>query len=171
MAMSKQRADLEIFEDMMLQRRTWLVERAAWIVLGAILSAALLGFFGGGGPAANAETTSADGSLSTHYARFGRREAPTELRVVATPPADGGATLRLWLSREYIEAHEITSVVPPPSRVEAASDRYVFEFPLVASGETATILFRLEPRKAWRIEGRLGIDGGARLRFDQFVYP
>ncbi|HEX6995177.1 MAG TPA: hypothetical protein VF339_13615 [Gammaproteobacteria bacterium] len=156
---------------MTFQRRSWLVERAAWILLGAILVAALLGVFGGGGPAASTDRVSEDGNLSMQYDRFSRIEAPTRLRVVVTPPVEAGTTLRLWLAREYVEALEIESILPEPSRVEAASDRYVFEFPLTAAGETSTILFRVEPREAWHVEGRLGIDGGSELRFDQFVYP
>ena len=167
----ERRSALDIDEDLELERCTWLVERVAWSALGAILLAGLVGFLGGGGLAASAETTNADASLSMQYERFVRREAPTWLRVVATPPDEASATLRLWLARDYVEAHEITSVVPEPGRVEAASDRYVFEFALAAPGETATILFRVEPREAWRIEGRLGIDGGAGLRFEQLVYP
>lgn len=168
MSAPKQRPELQISEDMAFQRRTWLVERVGWIVLGAVLIAALLGFFGGGGPAASTETASEDGSLSMHYERFLRLDTPTQLRVVARPP---GRTLRLWLDREYFESFEVTRVVPPPARVESATDRYVYEFPLAAPGEAATIRFHVEPLEAWRVSGRLGVEGGADLGFDQFVYP
>lgn len=168
MSARTQRSGLQISEDMAFQRRTWLVERIVWILLGLVLIAALLGFFGGGGPAASAETSTEDGNLSMQYERFLRLESPTQLRVVARP---FGTTLRLWLERDYVEAIEITSIVPEPHRVEAAEDRYTFEFPLTASAETATVFFYIEPRKAWNLTGRLGLDGGAELMLRQLVYP
>jgi len=171
MTAPKRRSEIDISEDMAFQRRTWQVERAAWILLGVILIAALLGFFGGGGLVASTETATEDGNLSMQYDRFARLAAPTRLRVVVTPPDESADTLRIWLAREYVEALEVTSVVPEPSRVEAASDRYIFEFPLSPGSETATVLFRVEPLRAWHVPGRLGIDGGADLRFDQFIYP
>jgi len=168
MSAPKQRPALRICEDMAFQRRTWLVERTGWIVLGVILIVALLGYFGGGGPAASTQTASEDGNLSMRYERFLRLRTPTQLRVVARSP---GRTLRLWIEREYFEAFEVTGVVPPPDRVETAADRYVYEFPLTAPGEAATILFHIEPTKAWRVSGRLGVEGGADLAFAQLVYP
>jgi len=168
MSARKQRSGLEISEDMAFQRRTWLVERIVWILLGLILIAALLGFFGGGGPVASAETTTEDGNLSMQYDRFLRLESPTQLRVVARPL---GTTLRLWVGRDYVEAIEITNIVPEPDRVEAAEDRYTFEFPLIAPESTATVFFYIEPRKAWSLNGRLGLEGGAELMLRQLVYP
>lgn len=168
MSARKHRSELEISEDMAFQRRTWLVERVAWIVLGAILIAALLGFFGGGGPAASTRAATEDGNLSMQYERFVRLESPTQLRVVARSLE---STLRLWLGREYVEAVEITSIVPQPDRVETAEDRYIFEFPVAAPEQAATVFLHVEPRSAWNVSGRLGVEGGGELAFGQFVYP
>lgn len=170
MTAPKQRSELHLSEDMAFQRRTWLVERAGWIAFAAILVAALLGLFGGGllGPT---ETATEDGSLSMHYERFWRVQSPTQLRVVARPADPRSSALRLWVAREYIEALSISRITPEPERVEAASDRYVFEFRLTEPGETATILFGIEALQAWSLPGRLGIEGGASLSFNQFIYP
>src|SRR5690606_23310827 len=103
--------------------------------------------------------------------RFWRFASPTQLRVVARPPDEHAATLRLWLAREYVEGVEITSITPEPSSFEAAPDRFVLEFPLAEPDATATVLLNLEPRKRWRLPGRLGVEGGDALSFSQFIHP
>lgn len=170
MTAREQRSELDTSEDMVFQRRTWLVERVGWVVIALIVIGALLGFFGGGGLVASAESATEDGSLSVSYERFCRVSSPTRLRIVARPPA-GASALRLWFAREYLEAIDISSVVPEPDRVEAAAGRYVFRFSLVAPGEAVAILFHIEPREAWSLHGELGIVGGQALGFEQFVYP
>src|SRR5690606_42049710 len=107
MSAPKQRPALRICEDMAFQRRTWLVERTGWIVLGVILIVALLGYFGGAGPAASTQTASEDGNLSMRYERFLRLRTPTQLRIEARST---GQTLRQWLEHEYFESIELTGV-------------------------------------------------------------
>jgi hypothetical protein len=170
MAARQHRSALVTSEDMVFQRRTWLVERVGWVVMALILIGALLGLFGGGGVVASAETSTEDGSLSVRYERFCRVDAPSRLRVAVRPP-DEASVLRLWLGSEYTEAVHISRVFPEPERVEASADRYVFEFALAEPADAVAILFEIEPKEAWGLDGRLGVDGGADLRFDQFVYP
>lgn len=162
-------SNLQIDEDLALQERTWIVERIAWGVLGALVIAALAGLFGGGW-LANARAATEDGRLSVEFDRFWRIESPTDLRLMVTP-AEAEERMRVWLAREYVEAVRISGVTPRPERVEAGADRLVFEFALTAPGERTTVIFRIEPDRAWRVHGRAGIDGGDEVSFGQFIYP
>lgn len=170
MTARKHPSQLESSEDMTFQRRTWLVERVGWVVLAAILFSGLLGFFGGGGVVASAQVATEDGSLSMHYDRFSRFQSPAQMRVVALAD-DNASTLRVWIGREYVEAVTLSSITPQPSRVEAAADRFIFEFALAEPAQSSTIMFNTKPTKRWRVRGRLGIDGGGTLAFSQFIYP
>ena len=171
MAAREHGSELQISEDMDYQRRTWLVERVGWIVLGAVLIAALLGLFGGGGLVASAELETDGGALAMQYDRFWRVDSPMRLRVVARPPADSDSTLRVWLSRDYVEALSLTTTTPQPDHVAAAADRYAFEFSLTDPGEAATIVFDVEVRGPGRLHGEIGVEGGESASFSQLIYP
>jgi hypothetical protein len=163
-------SELEISEDMRYQRRTWLVERVGWSILGAVLIAALLGVFGGGGVVASTERTTEGGGLSMQYDRFWRLDSPMRLRVTARPSVESDS-LRISLSRDYVESLSLTTITPQPDRVETAGDRYVFEFPLTDSAARAIIVFDVEPREPGRLRGEIGIEGGESLSFSQLIYP
>lgn len=165
------RSELEISEDMAFQRRTWFVERVGWVILGAILLAAMLGVFGGRGWLTSAELETEDGSLSMHYDRFWRMQSPTRLRIVARSADESATTVHLWIGREYIEAITIAAITPQPDRVEAGIDRFEFVFALDEAGQAATILFGIEANRAWHLGGRIGVVGGDVLSFSQFIYP
>jgi hypothetical protein len=169
MTAHKHHSELQISENMEFQRRTWLAERVGWIVLGAVLVAALLGLLGGGGFIAS-DQLEGEG-LTVHYDRFLRVDSQMRLRIVARPTAESDTSLRIWISRDYVEALSLTTTTPQPDRVEAGADRYVFEFALADSTEAAAIVFELEARELGRLRGEIGVEGGSSVRFGQLVYP
>src|SRR5690606_36515979 len=122
----KQRLPLQIFEDVTFQQRTWKVERVGWLVLGAIVIAALMGLFGGGW-LGRAAIAAADGRLSLEYDRLWRVQSPTALRLEVSPPsADDG--VRVWMAWDYVESVNLTEIMPQPARVEGGAERVLFEF-------------------------------------------
>ena len=68
-----------IERDIAFQRRAWRAERIGWAGMLAVVAAALLGAFGGGGPIAGAEARI--GGLSVEWARVQRLGATTPLRI------------------------------------------------------------------------------------------
>jgi len=155
---------------MEFQRRTWVVERIGWLVLAAIIGAALLGLFGRG--LIGSEVASAeDGRLSLDYYRFWRMQSPTRLLLRFQPSAGGADRARVWLDRSYLEAVSISRVTPQPERVEAASNRLIYVFALADAGAGTAVTFEVEPRRPWLIRGRVGVVDGAEIRFSQFIYP
>ena len=47
--MKKHNQELEIDEDIALENKSWTAERVAWVLMGLLLLAVLLGFTGNGG--------------------------------------------------------------------------------------------------------------------------
>jgi hypothetical protein len=93
---------------------------------------------------------------------------PTALRV----RLDGeGKEARLWLSREYLENVQLQKVTPEPKRVEASPERLTYVFEVSKPGKPMAVTFNLMPDKVGRLEGRVGLQGGRSLGFEQFVYP
>lgn len=78
-------------EDLAFQRRVWRVQRGGWVVMFAVVIAALAGAFGLG-PLAEGEARSADGALSARWDRIAR--VGRDVRMVLRSEGGGELTLR-----------------------------------------------------------------------------
>ena len=160
--------DLEIGQDLKFQRREWTVQRVAWVVIGLILVAGLLGLFGSG-PLSDAATEA--GPLRLDYGRFERKHRPTELRVQVAGDATQQGRFELWLSQPYLDGVDIRSINPEPEQTRAGADRTVYVFQVGDPGRPANVGFDVEPAQIGRLRGRVGLVGGPEVEFGQFVYP
>ncbi|MFS8607463.1 MAG: hypothetical protein LOD94_05645 [Gammaproteobacteria bacterium] len=167
---SEQRLPLQIVEDVTFQQRTWKVERVGWIVIAAIVIAALCGLFGGGW-LGRAAVRAGDGSLSLEYDRLWRVRSPASLEVDVKSSGLDEEGVRVWIARDYIGSMSSTEITPQPVRVEGDAERVVFEFATTDEASAIGIVFRVEPQRAWRLQGALGLDGGYELHFSQFIFP
>ena len=125
---TEQRGRLEILLDPAFQRREWVIQRIAWVLMGVILLAALLGLFGDG-PLSHASARSPDGRIRVAYERFLRNHAPGEFSVFVEPGAvDADGRVRVWLARDYLESVRLKEVVPAPEAVAVAPERTLWTF-------------------------------------------
>ena len=166
---SEQRLPLQIAEDVTFQQRMWKVERVGWCVIAAVVVAALCGAFGGSW-LGRTTVSGSDGRLALEYDRLWRVRSPTSLKVDVRSPSDGERA-RIWIARDYIGSMSITEITPQPVRVEGDAERVVFEFATTDEASAIGIVFRVEPQRAWRLQGALGLDGGYELHFSQFIFP
>jgi len=152
-------------ENMRFQRRSWMVERAGWIVLALIALAGLTGVFGTG-PLSWQQVTA--GPLTVHYDRFQRSSRLTDFRfVVARVP---GAELTLRLDGAFARDFNISSIAPPPVRSSTGPDGLALTF-AVTPGQTSTVdiwahSFRYGLTTVTAAAGR-----AAPVSFHVFVYP
>jgi hypothetical protein len=160
--------DLERERDLLFQHREWTIQRGGWLVMMAIIIAALIGLLGAG---RLSSTTAEAGPLQLQYSRFERRHAPTELEVTVTSSAVSQDQVEVWISTEYLAGAEITSIAPEPEEVSETEDRLVYRFNIDDRTQTPTILFALEYDKPGLTSGRMGMSDGPELTFWQFVYP
>lgn len=168
--MRKHNQELEIEEDIQLERRNWAAERIGWLVMTVLVLAALLGFSGGNGgvKGINQQTAgSPSEGIEIEYDRFLRRQAPAELKVTlyATNP---GADRALHFSKDFYERVHVEQVVPEPTEVYTHEQGITYTF--AGAGSTTPILFYLEPKHMGSQEIRLRA-GDKSLSFSQFVYP
>lgn len=148
------------------RRRTWMFERIGWVCLGTVLLAAVAGVFGG----RRVSLESADGTLVAEYPRSWRSQSPLELRLTFVPP-DGAREVRLWLGAEYLSAVVLEQMTPETGLVELGSDRLTFLFDLALNPGARSVVVRVRPRRAGVLRGSVGVDNGATLVFDQFIFP
>jgi hypothetical protein len=160
--------DLEVEEDLDFQRREWTAERVAWVVMGLLLLAALLGVFGRG-PLSNA--TAEEGSLRVGYARFERKGAPTEVRVEIAAGTAHQGQVHLWLDRDYAMGVEIRQIAPEPEQAQTGGDRVLYVFQVNDPSQPVDVIVRLE-HDDWGVKtGRIGLVNGPELELRQIVYP
>lgn len=122
MAWTKEGPDIE--QDLAFERRQWVVERAGWGLMAAIVAAGLLGAFGHG-PLSWAVVR--EGRLAVAHDRFGRFAGETQLRVTVGPIP--GERVEVSIGREFLEAMEVSAVTPEPSDIRFAGDSLVYAFP------------------------------------------
>ena len=162
--------DLEINQDLAFERRSWKVERAAWVIAAFILVAALLGFLGPG-PLGKATAASADKSLSLDYFRVERYRAPVELRFHVNGALAEDGELQVWLGRDFVEALEIKHIDPKPESVHISGERFAYVFKTASAPETIKIFFHVEPTKFGKTPAQAGVVNGPEIRFSQFYMP
>ena len=159
----------EVNEDLVFQRRQYVVQRIGWVFMALLVLAALLGAFGRGA-LSRRSAASPDGTVRVEYDRFGRLNAQTRLELAVSPPP-GTKELRLWIDRKYMRNFERIETDPEPQRVDLAADRITLVYQITDKGSPLLVRLLLEPETAGNFSGRAGIDGGEPVHFDQFVYP
>jgi len=162
--------DLEINQDLKFEKRSWKVERVAWVIAALILLAALLGFLGPG-PLGKATAASTDKSLSLDYFRVERYEAPVELRFRVAGVLAKDGKLQLWLHRDFVEALEIKQIDPKPESVEISGERFIYAFKTADAPPTIKVFFHAQPNKFGRTPAQVGVVNGPEIQFSQFYMP
>jgi len=105
---------MEIDDNVDFHRRVWIAQRAGWFVIGILIIAALLGFFGSG---PFSRTSAQGGGLRIEYDRFARFQQPTKVQSVFY---DARPANEIELSRRYFDSVQIEQITPAPSAVESA---------------------------------------------------
>jgi hypothetical protein len=165
--------DLDIDQDMTFQRRSWIVQRVGWSVIGAAIAAALLGLLGSG--PLSRSTAVAPGAFAVGYERFVRYEDPETLAIRLEPEAAADRLVRLAIDRRYLDRSRLQSALPSPERVESADGRVIFVFRTAEPGRPLPIVLTLKPQRFGPIEGWVRLESGPasgrEVRFRQFAYP
>ena len=160
--------DLEIDQDLDLQRREWRVEKIAWTCFGLVLLAGLLGLLGSG-PLADDVAGEEGSGLWVEYPRLARHFAPERMRVHVA--RTGARETRVWIDREYHEALEIERITPEPDGVEDLPDRVVYSFRPVDGAGALAVELRFEFTGVGWVRAQLGAVDGASVTFHHLVYP
>lgn len=159
-------ADLELEEDLRLQRRMWFVERGGWLGTVCVLAIACSGLLGHG--PLSTETLAAPG-LRLEHQRYQRHE--TDARLVLRLPSGAAGRVQVWLDNRYLERVAIERILPEPVQHAAAGERTVFTFARERPGLPLTLTFQLRPDTYGWLDGKLGLPGGPELAWHELVYP
>ncbi|MFN2398187.1 MAG: hypothetical protein ABR543_06035 [Gemmatimonadaceae bacterium] len=162
--------EFEIDQDLAFQRKEWRVERVGWLVMLGLVLATLLGAFGRG-VLSGAEGEVEGGALRVNYERITRHESPSHLYVRLAPSLLDGEHVSLWIDRKYVEAVEMTRIIPQPERVVLGQNRVTYAFEVEDASRPLDITFSLTAEKFLGRRLRIGVEDRAVVHFTQFVLP
>jgi hypothetical protein len=156
-----------IGEDMALQKREWLLERAAWIGMALVLLLALLGAFSRG-PLSDARAAAPNGSATIDYDRFLRAQAMTRFTIAG---AFAGDELELRLGHGFLDAFEVRAIQPQPLGSRSDNSAVYYMFPLRDPGAPVRITIDAK-RVDWGAStAEFGFGGANGITLNQFAYP
>lgn len=161
--------DLQLKDDINHQRHEWAVEYIGWAVMGLVLIAALLGLFGGG-PLSSRTAGQPDSDLWIDYERFGRFQAPSQIRVHFRPTSPDATSVRIGISRDFYETMEV-EVQPQPSETVLSHDRATLRFPVMQGTAPAAVTLQVKPKSRGERQATFWLDDSQHLGFSMFVYP
>lgn len=161
--------NVEIDQDLEFQRRMWRAERIGWAVMAILLLCAALGMFGHG---ALSRTMALKGDLLTvEYQRFGRYQAPMEMRVYLS--AGSSQDLFFQLDRVFLMNVQITSIFPKPVTEQPIYDGVQFLFsPTRVKGEGSLVVtISYQPKQMGLLKAAVRGEETTSLSVTQFIYP
>jgi hypothetical protein len=147
------------------QRREWVLQRAAWVVVGLILAGSLAGAFGKG--PLSRRTLHVQG-LTLTYDRIVRFQDQIELRVRVEGGASGVVSLEV--GDDYLSHVELKSVVPEPEEQRSRPGVVELRFRPARAGEPVEVSVRVKVEKVGTLKGSVSAGAGV-LRFEQFCLP
>lgn len=162
--------DLELNQDLDLQRKTWTVQRIGWGGMALIVVAALAGVFGSG-PLTRTEVTDNPQTFRLLYDRFGRYEGELVLQLVLSPETTTSNRVTVEIDRTYWTGHAVEHITPEPLISSIGIDGFLYTFETNAPSTPSVIVFRLRPKSIGAMDGRIRVNNAGPLRFHQFMFP
>ena len=162
--------DLEINQNLDVQRKTWTLQRIGWGGMALIVLAALSGVFGSG-PLARTEVLDDQQTFRLLHDRFGRYEGELVLQLLLTPEATKTNRATIEIDRTYWASHAVEQITPEPLMTSIGNDGFLYTFEINAPSTPAMIAFRLRPKYLGALDGRIRVNDGGPLQFHQFIFP
>jgi hypothetical protein len=152
--------EIDIDEEIRLQKKGWLVQRVGWVLLFALVLLAAFGLFGNG---ILSKRTVVTGSIKTQYERFGRHEHETPVKFESTSE---NITM-VSVPQQYLKEFKLSKVVPEPE-TQTSSNGYINYAFRGENNYNVTLYF--DPLEFGHASGVIKVNS-YNLPFQQFIYP
>ena len=161
--------DLEINQDLRVQRQMWKIQRIGWALMASLVVLGLVGLFGHG-PASRTSAGDRQGPLWVEYERFGRHQSSSELRVHIRA-TDTSKPISIWIGPDYAAHVDIQQIIPAPLRNMLADHGLAFEIAAADPHEPGVITLLLQFRDIGWVTGEIRSPGSDPVPIRQFIYP
>lgn len=142
--------------------------QVGFIVLLAIIVAAIAGLFSSGIVSDTVKTNSAK-SLTINYERFGRRE--TETRMQLSFPVHTEGHYVLSMTSQSSDAYEPGSVWPQPDSMFSQGKTLYFVYNNLKKSDSFTVLLFTTPSRAGKWNTVIRVNSEPEINLWQFIYP
>lgn len=146
---------LQLDEPAEFQRKFWIAQRFGWGVFLVLVIAAFVGLAGAGGPFSRATHTMMEGSID--LPRVARRMTPETIQIRFAAVDTPGR--RVFLSEDFNDGFEITSIQPEPERTKAVEGGQEFLFDSSGAVST-TVRINIRPQAPGIIAFQVAVNGG-----------
>jgi hypothetical protein len=161
--------DLEINQDLNVQRQMWKIQRVGWAAMALIVVLGLAGVFGHG-PASRVSAGDRQGPLWIEYERFGRHQGSSELRL-HIGPADRSNPITIWIGPDYAAHVDIQQIIPTPVRSTLVDQGFAFDIDAADQRKPDVITLLLQFRNIGWVAGEIRSPGTDPVPIRQFIYP
>jgi hypothetical protein len=155
--------------DFQFHRQQFLAERVGWLLMALCLAWALLGGFGEGW-ISHKQASNAAQSCAIDYERFGRRDAPFELRVRLQLDA-AREDVALELNREFADRVRIERTTPAYQTMAGDDDSITLSFAVTPQTTEHSFVIEYKPLHVGTLHVAVQPAGAGEVAFDQFIYP
>ncbi|HJU87933.1 MAG TPA: hypothetical protein VJ672_00990 [Gemmatimonadaceae bacterium] len=165
--------ELEISEDADFQRLDWKLQRVGWGIMGALVIAGLLGFFGRG-PVSKRVAGDAGDPLRVEYNRFLRRHADEQITLLIAPSAlSANGEARVSIDSTLLREISIRRMTPEPEKEEAHRTGILatFRFDTTAGTNVGRVRIDYQADGYWSLNGAVAVGEHAPLRIHCVVFP
>ena len=161
---------LQIGEDLAFEARDLRAQRVGWAVMVMVATAAIAGVFGNGALSGQDARATEDGP-TVLYERALRYATWDSVRITIPLSKTARDPVSVDISRDYLDAFEISSIVPEPEAVSTSGTAAHFTF--ATSGRTGGLDVRIHLRAMeWgRLRGWVRTGTSRPVIVSQFVWP
>jgi hypothetical protein len=145
----------------------WNAERLGWAVMVLIVGAATGGVIARG-PLSSRSAMSDDGTLRIAFESVAHLDSPEQV-ILDLAPKDRTPSLRVTLSRSFLDDLTRIEWTPPPADVSTTDERAVYQF--AASGDQCRLILRFRHDSWGRKSCNVRCGEESTVTFTQYVLP
>jgi hypothetical protein len=159
---------LGLEEDLQFEKRSWIFQRAGWVLMILIMAAALLGLTGPG-PFSSRTATDESGTIKIEYSKFLHYATPDIVQIHLSPAGESDEAV-LFVSRSYVRDIRLDHIIPEPEKEVVEKDFIAYHFNKLSKSQPVLVTLHINP----------GVYGNQRpvfkcnqqqLILSQFIYP
>jgi hypothetical protein len=125
----------------------------------------------GQGPLSKGRIGEPNAPLALAYERIDRMGAPTAMTLILGPGVATGGSVRIALSRDFMDRISVEEAIPEPAKVETGAQEVVYTFEVEDPTRSTAVRLDFDYEQAGLTRGKVRMEGGPQLEFEVFVWP
>ena len=145
-------------------------QRYVWYAVILLLGLTLTGLLGRG-PLAKRTISAGPGQLEVTYERITHFKTPAAIELHLPQKAFQDGHVRILLEGALAHEAAFQEIIPQPISAVPLPDGIAADIPVTAASAAGRVMIFQQPSAVGALKSRIGLEGGPRLAFTQFVLP